>query len=230
MGSNGSGTMGTMGGTGLRGIEEEEDAKNAWDNDAGGDMDDNDNAEVQEIGGHGIPGFEGESIYLEDNRVIAKYKNKIKSEEVELQKKIKGVMQKIVQLFIKKFKKENQCESLNPTREDQIYQRVFKKIFNLTTVIFYADRKKYFHLLRVDGKNKAAGDLWTNMSKQYQYMMELPSWSKQVAADFIRTWLDNPLVNRNILFFLSYEYGCPNIIVDEALKIETVILTEEVRM
>ena len=65
----------------------------------------------REVGGiandHGIQGFEGESVYLEDNRVIAKYKNKIKAEEVELQKNIKDIMKKVVKLFIKKFKKEN---------------------------------------------------------------------------------------------------------------------------
>lgn len=226
MGGTGeSGGMGGIGGTGLGGIEEEEDFGNAWDNDAGGDVDDV-VVGMGKPGDHGITGFEGESIYLEDPRVIQKYKNKIKAEEVELQKKIKDIMKKIVRLFIKKFKKENKCESLNPIREEQIFERVYKKIYNLTTVIFYADRKKYFHILRVDGQNKAAGELWTNMSRQYQYMMELPSFSKQVASDFIRTWLDNPLVNKNILFFLSYEYGCPNKIVDEALNIETVVLTE----
>ena len=225
-GMGGGRGRGGMGGTGLGRIDEEEDKGNAWDNDAGGDVDDDLNAGNQVVGGHGIPGFEDESIYLEDNRVIAKYKNKIKSEEVELQKNIKDVMKHIVRLFIKKFKKENNCESLNPIREEQIYDRVYRKIFNLTTVIFYADRKKYFHLLRVDGKNKAAADLWTNMSRQYQYMMELNSFSKTVASDFIRTWLDNPLVNRNILFFLSYEYGCPNKIIDEALNIDTVVLIE----
>ena len=225
-GSIGMGGSRGMGGTGLRGIEEEEDAPKAWDNDDGGDVDDE-----QEVGGiaqndHGIQGFEGESIYLEDNRVINKYKNKIKAEEVELQKNIKEIMKKVVKLFIKKFKKEHKCESLNPIREEQIYQRVYKKVFNLTAVIFYADRKKYFHLLRVDGQNRVAGDLWTNMSRQYNYMMELPTFSKIVATDFIKTWLDNPLVNRNILFFLGYEYGCPNEIVDEALNIDIVVLTE----
>lgn len=224
-GRGGAGGMGGMGGTGLGPIHEE-DQGNAWDNDAGGDVDDDGAAGDQVEGGHGIPGFEDNSIFLEDNRVIAKYKNKIKSEEVELQKDIKEVMKKIVRLFIKKFKKENDCESLNPIREEQIYDRVYRKVFNLTTVIFYADRKKYFHLLRVDGKNKAAGDLWTNMSRQYQYMMELPTFSKTVASDFVRTWLDNPLVNRNIIFFLSYEYGCPNKLIDEAFDIDTVILEE----
>ena len=224
-GMGGSGGMGGMGGTGLHGIEEE-DAGKAWDNDDGGDVDDDEAMVMGARGDHGIPGFEGESIYLEDNRVIAKYKNKIKATEVELQKKIKEIMKNIVRLFIKKFKKENKCESLNPIREEQVYERVYKKIFNLTTVIFYADRKKYFHLLRVDGQNKAAVQLWTNMSKQYQYMMELDSFSKTVGADCVRTWLDSPLVNKNILFFLSYEYGCPNAIVDEALNIETVVLVE----
>ena len=153
-----------MGGTGLRGIEEEEDAPKAWDNDEGGDVDDERAVGGMAANDHGIQGFEGESVYLEDNRVIAKYKNKIKAEEVELQKNIKDIMKKVVKLFIKKFKKENKCESLNPIREEQIYDRVYKKVFNLTAVIFYADRKKYFHLLRVGGQNKAAGDLWTNMS------------------------------------------------------------------
>ena len=57
-GTGGSGMGGSrgMGGTGLRGIEEEEDAPKAWDNDEGGDVDDE-----REVGGiandHGIQGF-----------------------------------------------------------------------------------------------------------------------------------------------------------------------------
>ena len=218
-----SGNTGTMGGTGLTGIDEaDEDATPAWENDAGGDEDGAFGAfgGQEVVTGHGVAGFEDESLYLEDNRVINKYKNKIKSQEVKLQKNIKGIMKKVVQSYINQFKKKYSHEELSKTREGQIYDRVYLKIFNLTTVIFYADRKKYFDLLRVANSNKQAQELWLNMSKQYLYMKELNTFSEQVAKDFIKTWLSNSLVNLNIKFFLSYEYGCPNAIIDDALKID----------
>lgn len=212
-------TAGT-GGTGAGG-QEGQDGLNKWElMDAGGDED----FDGEQILGNGIPGFEDESIYLEDNRVIAKYKNKIKSEEVYLQKNIKDTMKSVVQLYIEKYKKENEHEELSTTREKQIYDRVYKKIYNLTTVIFYADRVKFFDLLRVHGHNKRAQELYKDMSKQYMYMKELGSFSKIVARDFIRTWLESPLVSGNILFFLGYEYAVPNPLLDDALNIETVIL------
>ena len=228
-------TFGATGGsTGLKGTlgkkKKKKNKNNAdgganWLNDAGEDMDGG-VSEKKMVGGHGVAGFEDDSLYLEDGRVIAKYKNKIKAEEVELQKDVKNVLKKVVQEYINKFKKNNKCEEMNRIREKQIYDRVYKKIFNLTALIFYGDRKNYFDILRVPGTNKKAGDLWSNMSKQYVYLKGLDSFSFQVAKDFLNTWLESPLINKNIEFFLHYEYGCPNKLIEQAYDISVVVLKE----
>ena len=203
--------------SGLESIQE----RPAWEMDVGGDDDPlagRGGQMVQRVAIGGIP--DDMSIYLEDVRVIQKYKNKIKAEEVQVQKNIKGVLAEMVRKYIAQFKDKNSPESLSKTREEQIYDLVFRKIFKLCAVTFYADRKKFFDLLRVSNTNKKAQKLWADAGKQYLYMKGLTTFSKQVASDFIKTWLKNPLVMRNINFFLGYEYGCPNPIIDDALNID----------
>ena len=203
--------------SGLESIQE----RPAWEADVGGDDDplnQRGKGLIQRVTIGGIP--DDMSIYLEDPRVIQKYKNKIKAEEVEVQKNIKGVLAELIRKYIAQYKEKNSPESLSRTREEQIYDLVFRKVFKLCAVVFYADRKKYFDLLRVSNNNKKAQKLWADLGKQYLYLKNLKTFSKQVAIDFIKTYLKNPLVKRNIDFFLGYEYGCPNPIIDDAENID----------
>lgn len=168
------------------------------------------------------------SFYLEDENLLNKYKKKIKLEDNDLQKEIKQMSTRIIQEYITNFLSENESAKAGPAKKQQIFDKLYKKIFNLNMVVFYNDRETYLDLLRVGKKNKVANALWEEMNKQYLYMCELDETDAELITEFLNTWLNNELVQSNTDFFLEYEYQVTNPIIEEALKVEAkvVIITK----
>ena len=176
-----------------------------------GEMEDSEEEEESE---------EETSFYLEDENLLKKYKNKIKLEDNELQKEIRQASTRVIQEYITHFLDKNSSAKAGPAKKQQIFDKLYKKIYNLNTVIFYTDKPTYLDLLRVGKKNKEANDLWVEMNKQYLYMCDLDEPDHELIVEFLNTWLNNELVQSNTNFFLEYEYQVKNPIIEEALKVE----------
>jgi hypothetical protein len=170
------------------------------------------------------------SFYLEDENLLNKYRSKIKLEDNELQKEIRQMSTRVIQEYITRFLDENKSAKAGPSKKQQIFDKLYKKIYNLNTVIFYTDRETYLDLLRVGKKNKQANELWEEMNRQYLYMCDLDDTDAELITEFLNTWLNNELVQSNTNFFLEYEYQVKNPIIEEALKVEAqVVITTKRR-
>ena len=164
------------------------------------------------------------SFYLEDENMLKKYKDKIKLEDNDLQKEIRRMSTRIIQEYITRFLDNNKSAKAGPAKKQQIFDKLYKKIYNLNTVIFYTDKPTYLDLLRVGKKNKDAENLWIEMNKQYLYMCDLDDTDAELITEFLNTWLTNELVQTNTDFFLEYEYQVTNPIIEEALKVDGEII------
>jgi len=164
------------------------------------------------------------SFYLEDENLLNKYRDKIKLEDNELQKEIRQMSTRVIQEYITRFLDENKSAKAGPSKKQQIFDKLYKKIYNLNTVIFYTDRETYLDLLRVGKKNKEANELWEEMNRQYLYMCDLDDPDAELITEFLNTWLNNELVQSNTNFFLEYEYQVKNPIIEEALKVEAQVV------
>jgi hypothetical protein len=192
----------------------------------GGNMDDDEDEEDEDEDDE----EEETSFYLEDENLLKKYKHKIKMEDNDLQKEIRQMSTRIIQEYITRFLDENESAKAGPAKKQQIFDKLYKKIYNLNTVIFYTDKETYLDLLRVGKKNKEANELWEEMNKQYLYMCELDDADAELITEFLNTWLNNQLVQTNTNFFLEYEYQVSNPIIEEALKVEAqVVITTKRR-
>ena len=160
------------------------------------------------------------SFYLEDENLLKKYKKKIKLEDNELQKEIRQMSTRVIQEYITHFLDKNSSAKAGPAKKQQIFDKLYKKIYNLNTVVFFTDKPTYLDLLRVGKKNKQANDLWVEMNKQYIYMCDLDEVDPELITEFLNSWLNNELVQSNTNFFLEYEYQVRNPIIEEALKVE----------
>jgi len=163
---------------------------------------------------------EGESMYLEDKNLIRKYKQEMKMEDMDLQKEIRKFSTRVIQQYITNFLETNETATIGPAKRQQIFDKLWKKIYNLNTVIFYNDKPTYFDLLRVGKKHKPACALWDDMARQYAVMAEMDDPDQDLIVEFLESWLRNELVQSNTDFFLEYEYRVPNPIVENALKVD----------
>ena len=166
---------------------------------------------------------EGDSMYLEDKNLIRKYKQEIKMEDMDLQKEIRKFSTRVIQQYITNFLENNETATIGPAKRQQIFDKLWKKIYNLNTVIFYNDKPTYFDLLRVGKKHKPACALWDDMARQYAVMAEMDDPDQDLIVEFLNSWLRNELVQSNTDFFLEYEYRVPNPIVENALKVDAEI-------
>lgn len=190
------------------------------DDEGGGDNEGEDDEEDEDE--------EETSFYLEDENLFNKYKHKIKLEDNELQKEIRRASTKVIQEYITNFLDKNESAKAGPAKKQQIFDKLYKKIYNLNTVVFYTDKPIYLDLLRVGPKHKPAIDLWIEMNKQYLYMCDLDDVDMDLVVQFLNTWLNNELVQDNTDFFLEYEYQVTNPIIEEALKVEAqVVITRK---
>jgi hypothetical protein len=170
------------------------------------------------------------SFYLEDEKMLNKYRSKIKLEDNELQKEIKRMSTRVIQEYITRFLDKNDSAKAGPGKKQQIFDKLYKKIYNLNASIFYNDKAIYLDLLRVGKKNKDANALWEEMNKQYIYMCEFDDPDVELIAEYLNTWLKNELVQTNTDFFLEYEYQVKNPIIEEALKVEAqVVVTRRIK-
>lgn len=211
---------GMFGDSGDEDDDEEEGLKRGGNFLGGSDEEDEDEDEDEEE----------TSFYLEDENMLKKYRSKIKLEDNELQKEIRRMSTRVIQEYITRFLDNNKSAKAGPAKKQQIFDKLYKKIFNLNTVVFYTDKPTYLNLLRVGKKNKDAEELWIEMNKQYLYMCDLDDTDAELIDEFLNTWLNNELVQTNTDFYLEYEYQVKNPIIEEALKVEAqVVITTKRR-
>ena len=160
------------------------------------------------------------SFYLDDPNQLQKYKSKIKLEDNKLQKEIKRMSTRVIQEYITRFLDNNNSAKAGPSKKQQIFDKLYKKIYNLNASIFFTDKNLYLELLRVGKKNKQAAALWEEMNKQYLYMCEFDDVDTELIVQYLNAWLQDELVQTNTDFFLEYEYQVKNPIIEEALKVE----------
>lgn len=255
--TGGDGNMGGRGGKGAKNGRGDDDFDRNEQLDMDDDMDFDDEGGRRSVGGmFGDSGDEGEeeelkrggnvlggfdddededddeeetSFYLEDENMLNKYRSKIKLEDNDLQKEIRRMSTRIIQEYITRFLDNNRSAKAGPAKKQQIFDKLYKKIFNLNTVIFYMDKPTYLDLLRVGKKHKAAEKLWVEMNKQYLYMCDLDDADAELITEFLNTWLNNELVQSNTDFFLEYEYQVKNPIIEEALKVEGEVIITKTR-
>ena len=170
-----------------------------------------------------------DSVYFSDRDLIKTFKDRMKVGENELQKDIRRIMTRHLQEYIIKFNDEKDTAEIGSGKRQQIFDKLYRKLYNLNAVVFYEDKDKYLELLRVGPKHTAALELWENMNKQYKYMNTLAETEEDLVKEFLDTWLSHDLVESNALFFLEYEYQVPNPIVEDALKIEEVTVVRKVK-
>lgn len=171
---------------------------------------------------------EEESVYFSDRDLIKTFKSKMKIGENELQKDVRRIMTRHLQEYIVTFIDKNETADVGSGKRQQIFDKLYRKLYNLNAVVFFEDKEKYLELLRVGPKHEKALDLWDNVNKQYQYMNTLAETDEDLVKEFLDTWLNNDLVESNALFFLEYEYQVPNLIVLEALMVEEVTVVRKV--
>lgn len=172
---------------------------------------------------------EQDSVYFSDRDLIKTFKDKMKVGENELQKDIRRIMTRHLQEYIVKFNDKNNTAEIGTGKRQQIFDKLYRKLYNLNAVIFYEDKDKYLELLRVGPKHEAALALWEDMNKQYKYMNTLAETDEDLVKEFLDSWLNHDLVESNALFFLEYEYQVPNPIVVDALKVEEVTIVRKVK-
>ena len=170
-----------------------------------------------------------DSVYFSDRDLIKTFKDRMKVGENELQKDIRRIMTRHLQEYIIKFNDEKDTAEIGSGKRQQIFDKLYRKLYNLNAVVFYEDKDKYLELLRVGPKHTEALDLWENMNKQYKYMNTLAETEEDLVKEFLDTWLSHDLVESNALFFLEYEYQVPNPIVEDALKVEEVTVVRKVK-
>lgn len=206
----------------------------------GSEFDDDDAGSDQELetakGGFQIGGDEDEeeeeaeeeSVYFSDRDLIKTFKSKMKIGENELQKDVRRIMTRHLQEYIVMFIDKNETADIGTGKRQQIFDKLYRKLYNLNAVVFFEDLEKYLELLRVGPKHEKALELWENVNKQYKYMNTLAETDEDLVKEFLDTWLNNDLVESNALFFLEYEYQVPNRIVLEALMVEEVTVVRKV--
>ena len=191
------------------------------------DEDEDDEEELKGAGNNDVLGGLDDSFYLEDEKLLNKYRNKIKPEDNDLQKHIRTLSSRIIQEFINNFIEQNNLDESASHKKQQIFNKIYNKIYNLNMVIFYEDRKLFLDLLRVNKKHKGAAALWDEQSRQYLYMVDLDEPNDELIEEFINTWLNDELVHDNSIFYMEYEYNVPNPVIEEALKVNAEVVVNQ---